>query len=152
MSIEGGLEHFYPSVPESCRVIIDGELLPGESPEEAIVKMKDWLETLGLKSDRAVKLYDRPTPWMKPYRIDPEEPILQCLESVCGQHGIELEKVTISYVADNYYVNIAGVPMLFAIGPSGADCHAANEYVDLESVDRCVQMLVDVGTSFLGSR
>jgi acetylornithine deacetylase/succinyl-diaminopimelate desuccinylase-like protein len=150
MSIEGGLEHFYPSVPESCRLIIDGELLSGESPEDAIAKMSSWLQSLDLKSDTIVKLYDRPTPWMKPYRIDPEEPILKCLEAVCSQYGIELEKVSISYVADNYYVNISRVPMLFAIGPSGADCHAANEWVDLDSVDQCANMLVDVGKSFLG--
>ena len=29
------------------------------------------------------------------------------------------------------------------------DCHAANEWVDLGSVDQCVSMLVDVGNTFL---
>jgi acetylornithine deacetylase/succinyl-diaminopimelate desuccinylase-like protein len=149
MAVQGGLEHLYPSVPETCQIIIDAELLPEEAPEDAIEKMRCWIGTLDLQSDISVKAYDRPTPWMRPYNIQPDEPILQCLEEVCSKHDIELLKISTSYVADNYYVNVAGIPMLYAIGPVGANCHAAGEYVVIDSVDKCSQLMVEVGKSFL---
>ena len=149
MAVQGGLEHLYPSVPEACQIIIDAELLPGEAPEDATEKMRCWIGTLNLQSDISVKTYDRPTPWMRPYKIQPDEPILQCLEEVCSKHDIELVKISTTYVADNYYVNVAGIPMLYAIGPVGANCHAAGEYVVVDSVDKCSQLMVDVGKSFL---
>jgi acetylornithine deacetylase len=50
---------------------------------------------------------------------------------------------------DSAILAAAGIPTVI-FGPDGAGAHAAVEWVSLESVERCVEVLVQTITAFCG--
>ncbi|RLG91770.1 MAG: hypothetical protein DRO36_03425 [Candidatus Hecatellales archaeon] len=133
LAMSGGTE--FLSTPDSCRLVIDRRLKVGEEIEEAIREIKVLVGRLGLKSRFRVKLFKRPTPYMKPYQIDRKHPIVRAVEEACLKvKGFKPRKALGVCVGDeNYLVCEAKIPTV-TFGPKGGNEHAANEYVRLDSV------------------
>jgi acetylornithine deacetylase/succinyl-diaminopimelate desuccinylase family protein len=133
LSISGGTE--FLSVPDSCHILIDRHLVPGESKEAALSQLENLVKSLNSQAEFKVKIMERKTPFMDPYILKEDAKIIKIVEEAC-QKVIKTKPrrvVGLSVADENYLVNRAKIPTV-TIGPSGGNDHSPNEYVNLSSV------------------
>jgi acetylornithine deacetylase len=126
--ISGGQE--FSSYPERCLVQGERRTLPGET-DDAIAS-----EVAGLAAgvDAATNLvFSRP-----PLETDPAAEIVQAVSRAAGTSSLE----GVPYWTDGGLFGAAGIPTVI-FGPRGAGAHAAEEWVELESVARCAAVYAD---------
>jgi acetylornithine deacetylase len=127
--IEGGQE--LSSYPERCLLRIERRTVPGETLVDVEAQIAD------IAPGAAV----RPTFERAPFEVAPDVPIV----SAVRRHAIDIlgrEPATVGHSAwmDAAVLSAAGIPTV-VFGPSGAGAHAVEEWVDLDSVERCDQVL-----------
>ncbi len=135
--IGGGQE--VSSYPEHCRLSVERRTLPGESPEEveaALVKLlrrQSW-------HDAAFRASLENGLRRAPLEVAEEAPIAQAVQRaarlVLGQPA---PVAGVPFWTDAAILSAAGIPALL-FGPAGAGAHAAEEWVDLASVEACAQV------------
>ncbi len=131
--ISGGQE--YSSYPASCRVVGERRTIPGETIDAVAAEVRDllgdvegtWELTLG-----------RP-----PFEIDADAEIVRLVE----RHAGEPEIAGVPYWADSGLLGDAGIPTVL-FGPRGEGAHAEVEWVDVESLERCVDVYVVVAAEW----
>lgn len=145
----GGGEEFL-SKPNSCRIILDKKLKLGEDGRMVLNQLKNLVFKLGLKSRFKIKIFRRPTPYMKPYMVNKKHRIVKVLEEACFKvKGFKPRKVLGLWAGDeNYLVKEANIPTV-VLGPEGGNIHAANEYVKLSSVVDTANIYVEAAKLFL---
>jgi len=150
LTMNGGTE--FLSVPDSCKLLVDGKLGLGESEKTILDWMFKLAHKLNLKSSFKVKIFKRPTPYMKPYLLSEREKIVKVVEQACLiVKGIKPRKVVGFSVGDeNYLVVRAKIPTV-TIGPEGGNEHGPNEYVKLNSVVDAANIYVATALIFLGN-
>jgi acetylornithine deacetylase/succinyl-diaminopimelate desuccinylase-like protein len=148
LSVNGGTD--FLTVPDSCKLVLDRHLGVDEKVEEALSQVRTFIENLHLRARFQVKLFKRPTPYMKPYRIGENEPILQAVEQAClrVRGKIPRKRIGLSVGDENYLVGRAGIPTV-TLGPRGGNEHGANEYVELPSVVEAANIYLTASTIFL---
>jgi acetylornithine deacetylase len=112
--IEGGQE--LSTYPSRCVVKIERRTIPGEDVRDEIPGSRVLLE--------------RP-----PSEVSPDHPLVDAVREAAGNS----EKVGVAYWMDMALMNAAGIPTV-AYGPVGEGAHADVEWVDIESVQRCVEV------------
>jgi acetylornithine deacetylase len=120
--IEGGQE--YSSYPAHCLLTGERRTLPGESTADLEQELRGLIQGTGAELRLTIR---RP-----PFEIDPSDAFPQQLASLTGCarfHGI-------SFWTDAALLATAGIPTLL-YGPTGAGAHADEEWVELESLERC---------------
>jgi acetylornithine deacetylase len=127
--ISGGQE--YSSYPERCLVEGERRTVPGESVSEVEQELR---ELLGDLDGRARVTFAR-----EPFEVGAEEPIVELVR----RHAGEPEIVGVPFWADSALLADAGIPTV-VFGPAGDGAHAAVEWVDLASVERCVDVYTAV--------
>jgi acetylornithine deacetylase/succinyl-diaminopimelate desuccinylase-like protein len=137
LQIEGGNETL--SVPESCRLLVDRHVVPGETMDTVREDAERVVDDLDLDADVTVGFRETPHPDARygPYVVDESEPLVDGLTRASRSiYGCEPEVGYFRSVGDfNYLGHRAGVPTVI-VGPDGANVHSAGEWVDLdETVD-----------------
>jgi acetylornithine deacetylase len=136
--IEGGLG--LSTYPDHCSLKIEHRLLPGESAEDVLDLWHARLAELSQQDEhfRAdVKLLlERPA-----FESSPTAPIVTALAETLRQTA-DIEPHISGMLAwlDSAYLSAAGIDTVI-FGPGGEGAHAAVEYVDLEEVFTCAQVL-----------
>jgi acetylornithine deacetylase len=126
--ISGGQE--FSSYPERCVVQGERRTLPGETDEAVAAEVA----MLAAGVDAVTGLvFSRP-----PLETDPEAEVVQVVARAAGVQSI----VGIPYWTDGALFGAAGVPTVI-FGPRGAGAHAAEEWVELESLARCAAVYRD---------
>lgn len=123
--VEGGQE--YSTYPAQCVLKAERRTVPAESVELVEAEARELLGDL----DGAVRV----EMWRSPFEVDPGAEIVQLVHRCAG--GPEI--VGVPYWADSALFAAAGVPTVL-FGPAGEGAHADDEWVDLESVERCAQI------------
>jgi len=126
------------AVPPEGRIELVMQTLPGERREDVYREMIDWWEgvmarqpdAFGIKPEIRHRIR-----WMVPTEIAPDHPLVLTMAGSYRQvFGTEPPVLGAPYACDMFALtqifNIPGI--LF--GPSGANAHAADEYLDLDSV------------------
>ena len=134
LAINGGTE--FLSTPDTCRIVVDKQLGLKESGEVFLEEIKGLAGKLKLKSKVIVKVFKRPTPYMKPYILGSRgSRIIRAVEKACKIVKGRFPKKAIGRCVgdENYLVVRAGIPTV-TIGPKGGNEHSADEYVYLNSV------------------
>jgi len=135
--ISGGQE--LSSYPAECRLQIERRTLPGESEAEIEAELRGVLEGLE-KRDPAFRATARMIASRPPYEISPEAPIAaataSAIRDVTGSVGLS----GMAAWTDTALLAAAGIPGV-VFGPRGRGLHGADEYVELESVDDCAEVL-----------
>ena len=122
-AIEGGGE--MSTYPARCTARFERRTLPGD--DAASVQK----EIEALANGATVKvLLERP-----PSEVGPQSPIARAVSAAAG--GPEVAGVP--YWMDMALLNAAGIPCV-GFGPAGEGAHADVEWVDLASVERCVEV------------
>jgi acetylornithine deacetylase len=127
--ISGGQE--YSSYPERCLLEGERRTVPGESVSDVEQELR---ELLGDFDGRARVTFAR-----EPFEVGAEEPIVELVR----RHAGEPEIVGVPFWADSALLADAGIPTV-VFGPAGEGAHAAVEWVDLASVERCVDIYTAV--------
>ncbi len=135
--ISGGQE--LSSYPAECRLQIERRTLPGESDAQIEAELRGLLEGLEAR-DPAFRATARRLASRPPYEISPEAPVAAAAaETICDVAG-SVELAGMSAWTDTALLAAAGIPGV-VFGPRGRGLHGADEYVQLESVSVCAEVL-----------
>jgi acetylornithine deacetylase/succinyl-diaminopimelate desuccinylase-like protein len=130
--IEGGQE--FSSYPERCKLTGERRTLPGES----VADVERELGEVAGDWDRRVVMS------REPFEVAEDQEIVRLVH---GHAGTAI--IGVPFWTDAALVSASGVPTV-VFGPHGEGAHAAVEWVDLASVDRCVEVLLAVANDFCG--
>ena len=122
--IEGGQE--LSTYPSRCVLKIERRTIPGE----------DWAREF----PEARVLLERP-----PSEVASDHPLARVVSEAAGGP----EEIGVAYWMDMALMNEAGIPTV-CFGPSGEGEHADVEWVDVASVQRCVDVYVEVARRLCG--
>jgi acetylornithine deacetylase len=131
--IEGGQE--YSSYPERCLLTGERRTLPGES----IADVERELEGLVEGTDATA----RTTFGRDPLVIDAAHELPQLLARCTGSDDFD----GIAFWTDAALIAEAGIPAV-VYGPRGAGAHATEEWVELESLERCSRAYLALARGF----
>jgi len=120
--ISGGQE--FSSYPGSCLLQGERRTLPGETDELVAAEVA----SVAAGVDASTRLvFSRP-----PLETDPAEQVVHAVAGAAGTTALE----GIPYWTDGALFGEAGIPTVI-FGPRGAGAHAAEEWVELDSLARC---------------
>jgi acetylornithine deacetylase len=131
--IEGGQE--YSSYPARCLLSGERRTIPGERREEVEAELR------GLVGDSGGSIS---FPFGRdPMETSPDEDIVRAVQGYTGSQ----EVYGAPFWTDAALFAEAGIPAVL-FGPRGDGAHAAVEWVDLESLERCRDLYVGVAADF----
>jgi len=134
--IEGGTE--LSTYPERCLLKVERRTLPGETVELVENELRE------LAPDATV----RSTFSRDPLETPPESPVVEVLtRNATAVLGAPPELIGVPFWTDAALFAAAGIPTV-VFGPGGEGAHADVEWVDLEHVERLVEILLGVATEF----
>lgn len=146
--IQGGTRQ--NTIPESCSLIIDRRLLPGETSEKADKELHDILEELQQLMPQTKVDWDvivSTVPSQTPSSEEIVSTSLDIVNSIVGpghkafgfNAGCDMSKL----------VNTAGIPTVI-IGPGSLkNAHSPDEFVDLEQLDQAADIYEGIIRSYL---
>lgn len=146
LKIDGGYREYAVVVPERCEVIVTRMLVPGETRDLAVAQLEELVESLGLESTVTI---ETPPPAYLPFVMQRTDPAVAAFQAAYARvHGRPPVLAGLMGIADNnIYVAEGGIPTI-AHGPSGKGLHEADEYVEIDSLEPCVNVLVATAVEF----
>ena len=143
--IRGGQE--MSSYPESCAIGIERRTIPGESVAQVEAELRAILDAAGQR-DPAFRATSRTTLVRDPFEAPPDAEIVALVRRhAANVTGEERRLYGDTPWMDAAFLSAANIPTV-VFGPSGAGAHAIEEWADLESVQRCADVLLAVATDF----
>jgi acetylornithine deacetylase len=139
--IQGGEEA--SSYPAECRITVERRTIPGENPDQVLQELMDLLDDLVIRvPDFAYSIELGLV--RHPFETSEESEIAQCVlrhaESVLGaKPNVRAEP----FWTDASLLDQAGIPCLL-FGADGYGAHSAEEWVDLDSVQKLTDVLSGV--------
>jgi acetylornithine deacetylase/succinyl-diaminopimelate desuccinylase-like protein len=127
--IEGGQE--YSSYPERCLLTGERRTIPGETAAHVEEELRELLGDI----DGEVRVVVA----REPFETPGDAPIAELV----ARHAGGPEVVGVPFWADSALLSSAGIPTV-VFGPAGEGAHAVEEWVDLVSVERCVEIYTAV--------
>jgi acetylornithine deacetylase len=131
--IEGG--EGISTYPDRCVLQVERRTLPGES---AVLAEREARELLGELDGSVRARFSR-----EPLETDPREEIVRVLSGHAGNP----EPVGVPFWTDAALLSAAGIPTV-VFGPAGDGAHADVEWVDLDSVERCYEIVLATTLDF----
>ena len=145
--IEGGQE--WSTYPARCAVKVERRTVPGEDGAKALKEMEALIEIARedvptLEASAKVVL-ERP-----PSELAGDHPVALAVARAAREAmGRDAEAVGASYWMDMALTNEAGIPTV-AFGPGGEGEHADVEWVDIASLETCVEVYVRAAEALCG--
>ena len=143
--ISGGQE--LSSYPGRCVLSVERRTVPGETAqnvESQVRQILDWVAA----SDAAFNASLRTTLLREAFEVSRDEPIVQAVyrhaSTILGQ---EPDIIGATAWMDSAILSAAGIPTVI-FGPGGAGAHAVVEWVDLEQVQHCIEVLLATAEEF----
>jgi acetylornithine deacetylase len=126
--IEGGQE--YSSYPDRCLLTGERRTLPGETVADVERELRALVGGTGATA--------RITFARDPFQIDPSHELPRQVARAAGDSGF----FGIAFWTDAALLAEAGIPTVL-YGPAGAGAHATEEWVELESLERCSRVYLE---------
>jgi acetylornithine deacetylase len=143
--INGGRE--MSVIADRCELRIERRTIPGETEAQTIAEMQALVEQLSASDESfhaAVKSFFA----RAPFEVAGAAPIVQAVQSAAEavlQHPIE--PVGVSFWTDAALLAAAGIPTV-VFGPTGAGAHAAEEWVDLQTVEQAAAIYAQTALAY----
>ena len=145
--IEGGQE--FSSYPARCRLQAERRTIPGETVELAEQELREILARAG-EGDSDFSAEVRAPISREPFEVAEDAEIVQLVRRHATQIlGAEPDFVGVSFWADSALLSGAGIPTVL-FGPIGEGAHAEVEWVDLASLEHCVEVYVGAASELCG--
>lgn len=126
------------AVPPEGRIELICQAMPGETRQEVLSAVEEWLESVVERHPDA--FFTQPElrfrrRWMVPTTMEAGHPLVATLAgSVAQVTGARPDVLGAPYACDLFALQqLFGMPGVI-FGPSGANAHAADEYVELDSI------------------
>ena len=139
-------------VPEQADVIVDWHPLPGDGPEAAVQLIEAAIARAGLRGRVEISWDARPTPAPAGYQVPLDHPFTRM---VTANMEMELDR-PVRYLigrsvndASHFAVH-GGIPTL-VYGPQGGNTCAANEYLDVTTLEPVARTYVRTVMEFLAA-
>jgi len=145
--VTGGQE--LSSYPDRAVLHMERRLLPTEPESRALEEVRAILAAL-TKDDATFRgsartMFGRPA-----YELAADHDLPTRLTSAVARAGLAARTVGASFWADSAVLGHAGIPSVL-FGPGGAGLHSVEEYVKVDEVLACRDVLVDLARSFCTS-
>jgi acetylornithine deacetylase len=145
--IEGGQE--WSSYPARCRVRVERRIVPGETGTTAEAELRRLVEHAAA-GNPALRATVRVVFERAPLDVPATAPIVEVMSRhTAAVTGREARLGGLAGWTDAALLSAAGVPSL-VFGPSGQGLHGIEEWVDLDSVRQCHEVLLATAIEFCG--
>ena len=135
--IEGGQE--WSTYPARCVARLERRTIPGEDGASSVREIEELIAS-ARKEDSAVDASVAVSLERAPSELGADSPVSRAVKQAATEAmGDEPQAIGVAYWMDMALLNEAGIPTV-AFGPSGEGAHADVEWVDLASVETCVQV------------
>ncbi len=140
---------FESVVPGRAAAIVDIRLLPGQDPNTVLEQIKSVLDhemqlRPGLKAELKVKNS------LPAVTLDTNHPLVSIAVDVAQRAtGRKWNAVGAGPANEGYMLINAGIPTLCGFGPRGDNAHAANEWVEINSLTNTVAMYAAIAENYL---
>jgi acetylornithine deacetylase len=145
-TIRGG--HEWSSYPAECLLQVERRTLPGEDGARALREIESILEVLR-RHDPELDAGARLVAARPPYTLDERAELPQALARAAAASGRPARFAGVSFWTDAAILGAAGIQSAL-FGPSGAGLHGREEYVEIDSVLACRDVLLGVAGDVLG--
>ncbi|HUT80428.1 MAG TPA: ArgE/DapE family deacylase [Candidatus Bathyarchaeia archaeon] len=146
LKIDGGYKIYSVVVPDTCEIILNRLLIPGETKDSAITDIQKFITELNISSNVSLEIVP---PFYLPYKITQQESLFLALTNSYN-HTLKKNPI-IGYKAmitdANIFVGEGRIPTVL-FGPTGGNIHAADEYVNLSSLEPTAQILTQTYLAF----
>lgn len=142
--IEGGRE--LSTYPDRCVLQIERRTIIGESAEIALMEAEEILAAL-LQEDSEFKGSAQLMFSRAPYETPAGHDLPQMLESALSYTGRGTKRAGMTYWTDAAILGQAGIPSVI-FGPGGAGYHGLDEYVRVDDVLVCRDVLAKLAIDF----
>ena len=145
--IEGGQE--WSTYPARSVLNVERRTIPGEEGDRSLRELEALIATAQEEDPNLVAsarvVLERP-----PSEIGADAPVAQAIsQAALETMGRHPEVIGVAYWMDMALTNAVGIPTV-AFGPAGEGEHADVEWVDLASLETCVQVYVRAAGSLCG--
>jgi len=145
--IEGGQE--FSSYPARCLLQAERRTIPGETVELAKQELREIVARAG-EDDADFSAELRAPISRQPFEVAEDEEIVRLVRhQAASALGAEPDLVGVSFWADSALLAAAGIPTVL-FGPIGEGAHAEVEWVDVASLERCVEIYAGVASELCG--
>jgi acetylornithine deacetylase len=139
--IEGGQE--FSSYPARCLLQAERRTIPGENAALAEREIREIVERAA-EGDPDFSADVRAPISRDPFEVSEDAEIVQLVRRhATTALGAAPEVVGVSFWADSALLAAVGIPTVL-FGPLGEGAHAEVEWVEVESLERCVEIYADV--------
>jgi acetylornithine deacetylase len=138
--ITGGRE--LSSYPDRCTLVYERRTVGSEDERVVETEARAIVQQLA-SSDPEFEATVRLTGHRAPYCLDAAHPLARTLGDALGRAGRPRHPVGMTFWTDAAILGAAGIPSLL-FGPGGAGLHSVSEYVNLDDIYTCRDVLVEV--------
>ena len=143
--IEGGQE--YSSYPARCILQAERRTIPGETVQLFEQELEE-IVARAATGDPDFAAEFRVLASREPFEVRENSPIVDTVRrAATSVLGSAPAVVGVSFWADSALLSEAGIPTVL-FGPRGEGAHAEVEWVDLDSLERCVEIYVAIAADF----
>ena len=143
--ISGGEE--ISMYPAHCKLLVERRTIPGESKDSVEAEAQTILDEIA-SSDPDFRAQVKATFARGPFAIEAGHPVVQQLKRAAeARQGSEVPLIGSSWWMDSALFAEQGIPTV-VLGPAGTGAHAREEWVDLDSVEQCRQIYLDLIADF----
>lgn len=132
LKIEGGYKTYSVVVPERCDFELNRLTVPGETQESVKEDFNQFIKEMHLKSNVSIEIIP---PFYFPYKIAKDHPLFKSLEksffSIFKKQPVTTYSKMITDA--NTFMGEGNIPTVI-FGPSGGNLHAADEFVEIDSL------------------
>lgn len=143
-TVSGGRE--LSVYPDRCRLSFERRTLVGEPPDVGLAEAQGILDAL-TREDGEFEGSARPIFARPAHELPVDHPLCRALAGVLARRGEAAEPVGMSFWTDAAVLTAAGTPAVL-FGPRGAGLHGREEYVEIDSVLACRDILIDLARDF----
>ncbi len=132
--------------PDRCALRLERRTVTGEAPDVGLTEVQAILAALGRADPEldaaAQQLLTRP-----PHEIPDDHPVCRELGRALRGRDLDAAPTAMSFWTDAAILGRAGIPAAL-FGPTGAGLHGAEEYVEIDSVGICRDVLIETIRAF----
>jgi acetylornithine deacetylase/succinyl-diaminopimelate desuccinylase-like protein len=147
LSIHAGSEQYVITLPETARVLITRQTVPGETRDSVLDKMRGFAASL---NSPAKFEFSNPAPYYAPWAFDdPNHAFTQAFNAAYqAEHGSTPNLHYMFGISDaNVFCGEAGIPSI-VYGPRGDNFHQCQEWVDLASIPVFCRVALEMALRF----
>ncbi len=143
-TISGGRE--LSVYPDYCQLRFERRTMTGEPEQVGLNEIRRVLEEL-CDADPEFEAAARPVFSRPPYEVPADDGVCLTLAEVMRARDLDTDPTGMTYWTDAAILGNAGIPTVL-FGPAGAGLHGPEEYVDIDSVRLCRDILKALITEY----